>query len=80
MALSHQFKTNFDKAEEYYKRAIEISPDDTILLGNLCDIYIRQKRYQDVIDLLENNLSESYIHSRLWFLLATAHYKRGDLY
>ncbi len=79
LALSYQFKKNFDKAEEYYKRAISISPEDTISLGNLCEIYIQRERYQDVIDLLENNLSEDTLHSRLWFLLATVYYKLGDL-
>jgi tetratricopeptide (TPR) repeat protein len=61
-------------------RAINIDPDDTISLGNLCYVYLLQNKYQEVIELLENTLIEDIIHSRLWFLLARAHYEQGDIH
>lgn len=40
-------------AEAYYKKGIEFSPDDKLLLTNLAILYAKQKRYVDEINVLE---------------------------
>ncbi|MHA1148989.1 MAG: tetratricopeptide repeat protein [Promethearchaeota archaeon] len=79
MALSYSFVNDFDNAEKFYKRALEINPDDILSLGNLCDIYLKLNKTQDILNLLEGNLMEDIIYSQLYIILAKAYNKLGNL-
>ncbi len=61
------------KAEQLYKRALLIKPDDLSVLDSLARLYARQKRYQEALDLSNryiaiqpSNLEAAMYRCMLW--------------
>lgn len=75
MGLSYQFLKKNKNAEDCYIHAIEIDPRDNISIGNLCDIYITQGRFEETISILETTLNTYPNNSILWYLLGKVYFE-----
>lgn len=66
-------KNDFDKAEEYYSKALEVFPDNTVYLQNLAFAKLKLKKYSDCLELC-NTILKDYPTNK------TALYYRGSVY
>ncbi|NOY89634.1 MAG: hypothetical protein GXP55_00395, partial [Deltaproteobacteria bacterium] len=44
--------SDLDRAAEYFANALDLTPDDALVLDHLCDVYDRAGRYRDLVTLL----------------------------
>ena len=50
--IADQELSDLDRAAEYFANALDLMPDDGLVLDNLCDVYDRAGRYRDLVTLL----------------------------
>ncbi len=53
LGIYHQLAKEFEKAEEYFKRVIELEPDNALAHANLASVYVDMGRPGDAIAELE---------------------------
>ena len=58
MAYSHDKVREYKEAEKYYRLCIENDPGEEFARNNLSYVLIRQKRYSEALEILEECLSE----------------------
>ena len=62
-AVSYNKLELYSKAEKSIKKAIELTPDSQNLHHELAKIYLKSKRFQDSLEILDNiSLKEKYTH------------------
>jgi tetratricopeptide (TPR) repeat protein len=70
------FRSNLASAEEYYRKALHISPDFTISYRNLAISLMRQKKTEEAISYFEKYLNFAFSDHEARLVLADLYYNR----
>ncbi len=67
-----------DQAEEVLQKYITASPDDSLILGQLAEVYAGQERFEDAVRMLEQALERKPGDVQLLQSLGTAYIESGE--
>lgn len=70
-ALSVKLKDE-DTAEEYYQKAIQLSPENTSYLVSYTNLLVKQERFAETKDILERTLESEEVDPQFYWNLALA--------
>ena len=74
-----QIIENFDKAEQVIKSVIEQNPENINYISDLADVYIKEKKYDEAIELVKKVIDENEKYIYGYILGAKIAYLKGDL-
>ncbi len=78
MALGWARSKNYEKAEDYLTRTIDLNPNFTYAYIALGRVFALQNRYSDAAHALKQAIHFDPTFDRLYYLAAKYYYKNGD--
>lgn len=69
---------NFERAVEFFRQALEASPDDPIVWNNLGCAYYRQGKYKEAQPCFERAVQLDSSFGRAWLNLAATRLRQGQ--
>jgi predicted AlkP superfamily phosphohydrolase/phosphomutase/tetratricopeptide (TPR) repeat protein len=72
MGLIYQWKNDLGKAEEEFKRAMEIDPDYAATMANLGALYGRSRRLPEAVEILKRAVAKDENNLEAWINLGAA--------
>ena len=71
---------NFEKAGEYYEKALEKNPDSAVLNFNIGNISYKNKQYDDAIASFNHALQSDdlALQKKAYYNLGNAHFRKGE--
>jgi len=77
--LIYQYKGDLKKAEEAFKKALELGPNDPIVHYNLAQVYLSEGKLDEAIKMLEEGVALDPQSAQLQLLYGKALAVKGDL-
>ncbi|WP_457636987.1 tetratricopeptide repeat protein [Oceanithermus sp.] len=77
--LIYQYKGDLKKAEEAYKKALELEPKDPIVHYNLAQVYLSEGRLDEALEMLRKGVELDPESAQLQLLYGKALTVKGDL-
>ena len=79
LGITYEKLKDLNKAEDAYKKAIELAPDEVDAFYNLGLVYIDKKRYEDAVECFEHVLAKDNNDSNSYFSIGLCYFKEGKL-
>jgi tetratricopeptide (TPR) repeat protein len=78
MGIDYYIDRNFEKAEEYFKKAIDLDPAYPQSYNNLANVFYNNEKYEEAKKLLEDLITKKPDYTDSYVNLALIYRKTGD--